>query len=243
MRTSRALLELKDVHAFHGRVEALKGIDLHVDEGEIVTLLGNNGAGKSTVLGVISGIVKPRQGEIWFRGQDVTGRRPEEVVRMGITQAPEGRRIFEPLTVEENLLVGAFSVRAQREQVKEDMRRIYEILPQLLALRSQLAGTLSGGEQQMLALGRALMARPVLLMLDESSMGLSPNLRRFIFRTIRKINEAGTTVLMVEQNARAALRLASRAYVLEAGRVALHGSAGELSTNPSVISAYLGGSG
>ncbi|KYF75850.1 ABC transporter ATP-binding protein [Sorangium cellulosum] len=243
MRTSRALLELKDVHASHGMVEALKGIDLHVDEGEIVTLLGNNGAGKSTVLGVISGIVKPRRGEIWFRGQDVTGCRPEEVVRRGIAQAPEGRRIFEPLTVEENLLVGAFSVRAQREQVKEDMRRIYEMFPQLLALRSQLAGTLSGGEQQMLALGRALMARPVLLLLDESSMGLSPNLRRFIFRTVRQINEAGTTVLMVEQNARAALRLASRAYVLEAGRVALHGSADELSKNPAVISAYLGGGG
>lgn len=243
MRTSNKLLELKGVHAFHGTVEALKGVDLHVDEGEIVTLLGNNGAGKSTVLGAISGIVKPTQGEIWFRGKDISGRRPEDIVRMGVVQVPEGRRVFEPLTVEENLLVGAFSVRAQRERVKEDMRRIYAMFPQLLGLRSHLAGTLSGGEQQMLALGRALMARPVLLMLDESSMGLSPNLRRFIFRTVREINEAGTTVLMVEQHARAALRVASRAYVLEAGRITLQGSAGELSTDLAVSSAYLGGRG
>ncbi|WP_437329422.1 ABC transporter ATP-binding protein [Sorangium sp. So ce381] len=243
MRTSNKLLELKGVHAFHGTVEALKGVDLHVDEGEIVTLLGNNGAGKSTVLGAISGIVKPAQGEIWFRGKDISGRRPEDIVRMGVVQAPEGRRVFEPLTVEENLLVGAFSVRAQRERVKEDMRRIYAMFPQLIGLRSHLAGTLSGGEQQMLALGRALMARPVLLMLDESSMGLSPNLRRFIFRTVREINEAGTTVLMVEQHARAALRVASRAYVLEAGRITLQGSAGELSTDLAVSSAYLGGRG
>jgi branched-chain amino acid transport system ATP-binding protein len=240
MTTSR-LLELKGLRAFHGTVEALKGIDLHVEEGEIVTLLGNNGAGKSTVLEAISGLVKPRQGEIWFRGKNIAGHRPEDIVRGGIAHAPEGRRIFEPLTVDENLLVGAFSVRAQRARVQEDLGRIYALFPDLLALRSRLAGTLSGGEQQMLAVGRALMARPTLLLLDEPSMGLSPNLRHFIFRTIRKLNEAGTTVLMVEQNARAALRLASRAYVLEAGHVTLQGPAGELRTNLDIISAYLGG--
>lgn len=236
-----AMLELHDVHTFYGSIEALKGISLTVEEGEVVALLGGNGAGKSTTLRTISGLLRPRQGDVRFEGRSIVGMPPEEIVKLGIVQVPEGRRIFGPLTVEENLEMGAFLARGQKARIQEDMARVYDMFPRLRERRHQLAGTLSGGEQQMLAVGRALMARPRLLMLDEPSMGLAPNLVQFIMQTVREINRQGVTVLVVEQNARSALRLATRAYVIETGSVTLEGPANELARNDQVVAAYLGG--
>ncbi|HEY3364036.1 MAG TPA: ABC transporter ATP-binding protein [Symbiobacteriaceae bacterium] len=235
-----AMLELKGVHTFYGAIEALKGVDLKVEEGEVVAMLGSNGAGKSTTLRTISGLLKPKVGEVWFQGQNITGMLPEQIVALGIVHVPEGRHIFGPLTVEENLVLGAFLARGQKQRISDDMARVYDMFPRLLERRAQLAGTLSGGEQQMLAVGRALMGRPKLLMLDEPSMGLAPNLTQFILQTVRDINKQGMTVLVVEQNARAALRLASRAYVIETGNVTLEGPAAELAKNKDVVAAYLG---
>jgi branched-chain amino acid transport system ATP-binding protein len=234
-----ALLELNNVYASYGAIQALKGITVTVNEGEVVALLGSNGAGKSTTLRTISGLIKPK-GEIRFNGQSIVGMKPDKIVELGVVQVPEGRRVFGPLTVEENLVLGGYVARGQKARLAEDIARVFDMFPRLKERRTQLSGTLSGGEQQMLAVGRALMARPKLLMLDEPSMGLAPNLVQFIFRTVRMINQQGTTVLVVEQNARAALRLASRAYVIETGSVTLEGPSADLARNEKVASAYLG---
>lgn len=235
-----ALLTLSGIKVCYGSVEVLHGIDLSIDEGEIVALLGANGAGKSTTLLSISGLVRPSAGKIIFDGQDILRVPSHAVVGMGISQSPEGRRVFGPMTVLENLRLGAFGVR-DTVASKKTLDWILELFPRLEERQSQLAGTLSGGEQQMLAIGRALMAQPRLLLLDEPSLGLAPLLVRSIFSTIRSINERGVTVLLVEQNARAALKLATRGYVLEVGRVAMSGSANRLLADPSVREAYLGG--
>lgn len=235
-----ALLEIDNLHVSYGRVEVLHGISLTVDEGEIVTLLGANGAGKSTTLLSISRLVLPTAGKIVFDGKDLGRYQSHEVVGLGIAQSPEGRRVFGTMTVEENLKLGAFLV-DDKERKEHTLRWIYELFPRLLERRLQLAGTLSGGEQQMLAIGRALMAQPRLLLLDEPSLGLAPLLVKSIFQTIRRIADNGVTVLLVEQNARAALRLASRGYVLEVGNVVMHDTAKGLLANPSVREAYLGG--
>jgi branched-chain amino acid transport system ATP-binding protein len=234
-----AMLSIHDLHVYYGQVHALKGIDLEVEQGEIVTLLGANGAGKSTTLRTISGLLRPRQGEIRFQGEPLTGVPAHRIVHMGISHAPEGRRVFSTLTVQENLNMGAYS-RSDKAGIEESRARVFDLFPRLKERRNQIAGTLSGGEQQMLAIGRALMSRPKVLMLDEPSLGLAPLLVRAIFDTVREINRQGVTILLVEQNARAALRLAHRAYVLETGRVALSGSAGELLQSERVRKAYLG---
>lgn len=230
-------LQLKDVSVAYGNVEALSGINLTVNEGEIVTILGANGAGKSTTLLTVSGLLRPQSGEVLFCGRSLAKVPAHEVVGLGIAQSPEGRRVFGAMTVLENLRLGAFSVRQGSE---ETLAWIFDLFPRLLERKNQLAGTLSGGEQQMLAIGRALMAQPKLLLLDEPSLGLAPLLVRSIFRTIREINNKGVTILIVEQNAKAALKLASRGYVLEVGRVALEDSAANLLANASVREAYLG---
>jgi branched-chain amino acid transport system ATP-binding protein len=234
------LLEVKNLTVKYGNVEALHGVDLAVAAGEIVAILGANGAGKSTTLRALSGLVKVARGEIRFDGRPVHGVPAHERVRLGIAQSPEGRRIFGTLTVRENLLLGAFT-RDDEKDVAETARWIYELFPVLEKRRTQLAGTLSGGEQQMLAIGRALMARPRVLLLDEPSLGLAPLLVRAIFHTIREINAStGVTVVLVEQNARAALKLAHRGYVLEVGRIVLADSAAALAADPKVQNAYLG---
>lgn len=235
-----SLLNLKGVRVAYGNVEALHGIDLRVEEGEIVSILGANGAGKSTTLMTISGIVRPIAGEITFDGHSLQRMRGHDIVGLGIAQAPEGRRVFNAMTVLENLRLGAFSIR-DKKRSERTLAWIFDLFPRLYERKGQLAGTLSGGEQQMLAIGRALMAEPRLLLLDEPSLGLAPLLVRSIFETIRAINREGVTILLVEQNARAALRLASRGYVLEVGNVALEDSAQNLLANPSVQEAYLGG--
>jgi len=235
-----ALLELRDVHTYYGHVHALKGITISVEEGEIVTLLGANGAGKTTTLNTISGLLRPRRGQIIFEGRVINDVPAHQIVRLGICQAPEGRKIFSTLTVDENLNMGAYSLGNDREAIEENRRRVFELFPRLKERRKQIAGTLSGGEQQMLSIGRALMARPKLLTLDEPSLGLAPMLVRAIFETIKEINERGVTILLVEQNARAALRLADRGYVLETGRIVLSGTAEELMRDERVRKAYLG---
>ena len=235
-----ALLELRDVHTYYGHVHALKGITISVEEGEIVTLLGANGAGKTTTLNTISGLLRPRRGQIIFEGRVINDVPAHQIVRLGICQAPEGRKIFSTLTVDENLNMGAYSLGNDREAIEENRRRVFELFPRLKERRKQIAGTLSGGEQQMLSIGRALMARPKLLTLDEPSLGLAPMLVRAIFETIKEINERGVTILLVEQNARAALKLADRGYVLETGRIVLSGTAEELMRDERVRKAYLG---
>ena len=235
-----AMLEVNDVHAYYGNIHALKGISLTVEEGEIVTLIGANGAGKSTTLNVICGLLHPQVGTIRLEGQEIHGLPPHEVVGRGVSQAPEGRRIFGRLTVQENLEMGAF-LRSDSEGIQRDMRRVFDLFPRLEERRKQLGGTLSGGEQQMLAIGRALMAHPRVLLLDEPSMGLAPLLVEDIFRVVRQLNEEGTTILLVEQNALMALSVAKRGYVLETGEVVLAGMAGELQENSLVQEAYLGG--
>ncbi len=233
-----AMLELDDVRTFYGNIEALKGVSLAVEEGECVTLIGSNGAGKSTTLRSISGLTPPRFGEIRFQGRDVARTPPQEIVRLGISQSPEGRRCFPRMTVQENLDMGAY-LRRDRE-VDADRARVYELFPRLEERRSQKAGTMSGGEQQMLAIGRALMARPKLLLLDEPSMGIAPILVERIYETIAEINRQGTTILLVEQNANFALGVSHRGYVLETGRVALSDDSAKLREDPEVQRAYLG---
>ena len=232
-----SLLAVQDLVTAYGSVEALHGISFHVDDGEIVALLGANGAGKTTTLRTISGLLRPRAGEVRFAGERIDTRRAHEIVRLGLTHVPEGRWIFTLLTVDENLRLGAY---AERRVPREALDRVFTQFPRLAERRGQLAGTLSGGEQQMLAMARALMTKPRLLLLDEPSMGLAPVLVRAIFQTIAEINRQGTTVLLVEQNANAALRLARRAYVLETGRIALEGPGADLARNEAVRRAYLG---
>jgi len=234
------MLRVCNVHAYYGNIHALKGISLKVEEGEIVTLLGANGAGKSTTLNTICGLLKPRSGEIFLEGRPIHTLPAHRVVGLGVAQAPEGRRIFSRLTVQENLEMGAFP-RDDKEGIRQDMERVFALFPRLKERRKQLGGTLSGGEQQMLAIGRALMAHPRLLLLDEPSMGLAPLLVEEIFRVVQQLNAEGTTILLVEQNALMALSVARRGYVLETGRVVLEGTAAELRENPEVQRAYLGG--
>ncbi len=235
-------LELKDLHVSYGNVEALHGINVRVDEGEIVTILGANGAGKTTTLMSISGLVKPTSGGVYFKDEALHQLPSHEVVRRGITQSPEGRRVFATLSVLENLHLGAFTCK-DHKRIAKTLDWIYELFPRLFERKDQLAGTLSGGEQQMLAIGRALMGDPKILLLDEPSLGLAPILVRSIFTTVKAINEAGLTVVLVEQNARAALKLASRAYVMEVGRIVMEGDADKLLEDPAIQQAYLGGAG
>jgi branched-chain amino acid transport system ATP-binding protein len=234
-----AVLDVDGIEAFYGSIQALKGISLHVREGEIVTLIGANGAGKSTTLRAINGLVHPRRGTIRFRGEEITRTPPHEIVRRGISQSPEGRRLFPRMTVLENLEMGAYQ-RSEQPGFEEDLERVFLLFPRLAERRTQKAGTLSGGEQQMCAIGRALMARPKLLMLDEPSMGLAPILVQKIFEIIVEINRQGTPILLVEQNALMALEVASRGYVLETGRIALADEAKALRANEQVRKTYLG---
>lgn len=234
------MLTVNDINVFYGAIHAIKGVSLEVNEGEIVTLIGANGAGKSTILRTISGLLKPKTGSIQFEGQEIAGMPAHEIVKTGISQVPEGRRIFAEMSVLENLELGAFT-RKDKDGIKADMELVFERFPRLKERIGQLAGTLSGGEQQMLAMGRALMSRPMLLLLDEPSMGLAPLLIKEIFAIIQDINKTGTTVLLVEQNANMALSIAHRAYVLETGRITLSGDAKELAASDEVRKAYLGG--
>jgi branched-chain amino acid transport system ATP-binding protein len=236
-----ALLEVRDLHVSYGHVQALRGISLEVSAGEIVTILGSNGAGKSTTLRSIAGLVRPVRGEIVFDGRPIAGRPSYEIVGMGLSLVPEGRRIFGPLTVEENLTLGAYLTRRQREQVRRRRERVLALFPPLAGRLHQLAGTLSGGEQQMLAIGRSLMSQPRLLALDEPSLGLSPLLARAMLRIVRQVARAGIGVLLVEQNARQALRVAHRGYVIETGRIVLEEDAARLAADERVQQAYLGG--
>jgi branched-chain amino acid transport system ATP-binding protein len=233
------VLQVDGIHTFYGSIHALKGVSLRVRAGEIVTLIGSNGAGKSTTLRTVNGLIHPRRGKIAFLGRDITHTAAHHVVAMGISQSPEGRRLFPRMTVVENLEMGAFQ-RSDRAGLKEDMDRVFELFPRLAERRAQKAGTMSGGEQQMCAIGRALMARPKLLMLDEPSLGLAPIFVERIFETVAEINRQGTAILLVEQNALMALDVAHRGYVLETGHVALEGPAGELKTNEQVRKTYLG---
>jgi len=234
-----ALLEVNEVHSYYGNIHALKGISLFVDEGEIVTLIGGNGAGKSTTLKTISGIVRPRQGQVNLAGEDLGDYPAHEIVGKGISQVPEGRGIFARLTVTENLDLGAY-IHNDSKQIADDIERIFTIFPRLKERRKQMAGTMSGGEQQMLAMGRAMMARPKVLLLDEPSMGLAPILVEGIFETVQVINREGTTVLLVEQNALMALQIAHRGYVIQTGKIILHDEAKALQDNEMVQKAYLG---
>jgi len=233
------VLELDGVHTYYGAIHALKGVSLKVHDGEVVTLIGANGAGKSTTLRSINGINHPRQGRIRFQGKDITNAPPHEIVKMGIAQSPEGRRLFPRMSVLENLEMGAFQ-RSDRQNFQEDIDRVFGLFPRLAERRQQKAGTMSGGEQQMVAMGRALMARPKLLLLDEPSMGLAPIFVEKIFEIVAEINAQGTPILLVEQNALMALDAASRGYVMEIGEIALEGPAKELSANERVRKAYLG---
>jgi branched-chain amino acid transport system ATP-binding protein len=233
------LLELENMHSYYGHIHALRGISLTVDEGEVVTLIGSNGAGKTTTLRSIHGILPPREGKIIFDGEEIQGVPAHELIGRGIAQSPEGRKIFFRMTVLENLEMGAYH-RNDASEVREDMDRVFELFPRLKERTKQEAGTMSGGEQQMLAIGRALMSRPKLLLLDEPSMGLAPVLVERIFEIIREINKQGTTLLLVEQNANVALEIATRGYVLESGAIVNSASASELREDPSVREAYLG---
>jgi len=235
-----ALLEIQNLHTYYGSVSALKGIDLKVEEGEIVTLIGANGAGKTTTLRTISGLIRPREGRITFDGESIHKTPAHRIVEAGISHAPEGRQIFSTLTVNENLNMGAYILGGDSAAIEENRRRVFELFPRLEERKGQLGGTLSGGEQQMLTIGRALMAQPRLLMLDEPSLGLAPLLVKAIFDTVHAINAQGVTVLLVEQNARAALKIAHRGFVLETGNVVLSGPAGELLRDERVRKAYLG---
>jgi branched-chain amino acid transport system ATP-binding protein len=233
------VLEIDDIHLYYGAIHALKGVSLTVNQGEIVTLIGANGAGKSSTLRAINGINRPRDGRIRFQGEDITNRSSHRIVKSGIAQSPEGRRLFPRMSVTENLEMGAFQ-RTDKENFAEDMERVFELFPRLKERRTQKAGTMSGGEQQMCAIGRALMARPKLLLLDEPSMGLAPIFVERIFETVVEVNKQGTPVLLVEQNALMALDVANRGYVMETGHIALEGPAADLKTNEQVRKTYLG---
>ncbi|MDQ0219304.1 ABC transporter ATP-binding protein [Peribacillus cavernae] len=234
------MLKVDGINVYYGNIQAIKGVSLEINEGEIVTLIGANGAGKSTLLKTISGLLKPKQGKIVYEGKSIGGKAAQTIVKQGISHVPEGRRVFANMTVEENLQLGAY-LRKDKEGIKQDLDKVFELFPRLLERLKQQAGTLSGGEQQMLAMGRALMAKPRLLLLDEPSMGLAPLLVKTIFRIIEEINQTGTTILLVEQNANLALSIADRAYVVETGRIALSGDAEELTSSEQVKMAYLGG--
>jgi branched-chain amino acid transport system ATP-binding protein len=234
-----ALLELQDVHTYYGNIHALKGISLSIERGEIVTLIGSNGAGKSTTLRTISGLLKPRRGAILLEQKQLDQLLPHEIVALGVIHVPEGRRIFPRLTVQENLAMGAYQ-RRDKDGIQRDLERVFVLFPRLKERLHQKGGTLSGGEQQMLAIGRALMSRPRVLLLDEPSMGLAPVLVEQIFEIIREINQQGITILLVEQNARMALSIAHRGYVLETGRIVLSGPGPQLAGDPMVKAAYLG---
>jgi branched-chain amino acid transport system ATP-binding protein len=233
------LLEVHDLHTFYGNIEALKGVSLRVEEGEVVTLIGSNGAGKSTTLRSISGLTPPREGSIRFDGTEIGEVPPQEIVQMGISQSPEGRHVFSRMTVRENLDLGAY-LRKDRSDIDRDMERVFALFPRLKERERQKGGTMSGGEQQMLAIGRALMANPKLLLLDEPSMGIAPILVERIYETIAEINRQGTTILLVEQNANYALGVSKRGYVLETGKIAIEDESAKLLTNPDVQKAYLG---
>ena len=233
------LLEIENMHSYYGHIHALRGISLTVDEGEVVTLIGSNGAGKTTTLRSIHGLLPPREGRIVFAGKEIQGTPAHELIGRGIAQSPEGRKIFSRMTVLENLEMGAYH-RNDRSEIQQDMGRVFDLFPRLKERTRQEAGTMSGGEQQMLAIGRALMSRPKLLLLDEPSMGLAPVLVERIFEVIREINKQGTTILLVEQNANVALEIASRGYVLETGEIVTSASAAELREDPTVREAYLG---
>ena len=234
------MLSVKDLEVYYGSIHAIKGVSFEVNEGEIVTLIGANGAGKTTTLHAISGLLKPKSGEMRFMGQDLHSVVPHKIVRLGLAHVPEGRRIFSGLTVQENLEMGAY-IRKDKENIRRDYEMVFERLPRLKERRKQLAGTLSGGEQQMLAIGRALMSSPKMLLLDEPSMGLSPILVQEIFHIITDVNKSGMTILLVEQNAKMALNIANRAYVLETGTVSMSGDADALANDEQVKKAYLGG--
>ena len=234
------LLELSNIVAGYGHITALKGISLSVPEGKIVTLIGANGAGKSTTMKTIMGIVKAHEGDVTFEGKSLKGKKSYQVVDMGISLVPEGRQVLQSMSVEENLRLGAYK-RSDKDGIAADLKKVYDRFPRLLERKAQYAGTLSGGEQQMLAIGRAMMSRPKVLLLDEPSMGLAPIVVQEIFDVIKAINEGGTTVLLVEQNAKKALKIADYAYVMETGKIVLHGKASEVADNPQVMAAYLGG--
>ena len=234
------MLEIKDLYVRDGMIEAIKGISFEVRDGEIVTLIGSNGAGKTTTMHAISGLLKPASGSIMLDGVELTKTPNHKIVSMGLAQVPEGRRVFAQQTVEENLLLGAYA-RKDKDGIQKDLEHVYDLFPRLLERKKQLAGTLSGGEQQMLAMARALMSRPKILLMDEPSMGLSPLLVKEIFHIIQDINKDGTTILLVEQNAKMALAIADRAYVLETGKISLEGTGEELSASEEVRKAYLGG--
>ena len=234
------MLEVKDLEVYYGAIHAVKGISLRVEDGQIVTLIGSNGAGKSTTLHTISGLIKPRSGNILFDGTDITGTPAHKIVASGLVQVPEGRHVFANMSVMENLDMGAY-LRKDKDGIEKDKKKVFELFPRLFERKNQLSGTLSGGEQQMLAMGRALMERPRVLLLDEPSMGLAPLLVKEIFSIIKTIYEEGTTVLLVEQNANMALSIADYAYVLETGRITLSGPAADLSASEAVRKAYLGG--
>ncbi len=234
------LLELKNIVASYGNIKALKGISLSVEEGKIVTLIGANGAGKSTTMKTIMGVMKPGEGDILFEGKSIRGKKPYQIVSEGVVLVPEGRQILQTMTVAENLEMGAYQ-RKDKAGIAEDMEKVFAQFPRLKERAGQYGGTLSGGEQQMLAIGRAMMARPKVMLLDEPSMGLAPLVVQQIFDVVREINQNGTTVLLVEQNARKALAIADYAYVMETGRIVLEGPAQEVAANPSVMAAYLGG--
>ena len=239
-KMAEPMLKIDDINVYYGAIHAIKGISLTVNQGEIVTLIGANGAGKSTTLRTISGLLKPKTGSITFQGQDIAGTPAHKIVGLGISQVPAGRRMFTEMTVMENLDLGAF-IRKDKDGIAADKKHVFELFPRLEERQDQVAGTLSGGEQQMLAMGRALMSRPKLLLLDEPSMGLAPLLIKEIFSIIEDINKSGTTVLLVEQNANMALSIANRAYVLETGRITLSGDAKKLAASEDVRKAYLGG--
>ena len=234
------LLQVENLNVYYGAIHALQGVSFHLEPGEIVSLIGANGAGKSTILKTICGLLRPREGRVLYRDQDITRQPAHQIVKLGISQVPEGRRIFAPLTVRENLEMGAYT-RSSPGEIAESMERVFQSFPRLKERLGQLGGTLSGGEQQMLAMGRGLMSRPEVRLWDEPSMGLAPILVEEIFRIIEEINQQGTTILLVEQNAHMALQVASRGYVLETGRIVLEGTAAELRDNAQVRAAYLGG--
>ena len=235
-----AMLEVKDLEVYYGMIQALKGISFQVNEGEVIALIGANGAGKTTTLHTVSGLLTPKHGSVTFEGTEITKIPAHKIVELGMAHVLEGRRVFPRTSVMDNLLLGAYS-RKDKENVKGDLNKIFEMFPRLLERKNQLAGTLSGGEQQMLAMGRALMSRPRLLLLDEPSMGLSPRLVDQVFDTIVSINKSGTTIMLVEQNANQALRVAKRGYVIETGEIVLSDDADKLLSNPQVKEAYLGG--